>query len=142
MGKDPVLNINLCIKLVTPFILSLIQRVKTVLFSKSNSMSSCVGGHGILNSATEKPFGLCHFCSNYCGAMTIPQKICSCFAQHIVHGISHKSLHKYHSLCESSFGLVGNIYILSLFVKHMILWICCAFHGNHKVQDKFKRCLQ
>jgi len=33
------LNINLCVKLVIKFIFTLIQRVKTALFGKSNSVS-------------------------------------------------------------------------------------------------------
>jgi len=38
MGQDPVLNINLAVNLVIPFIYTDIQRVKTWLFDKSNGV--------------------------------------------------------------------------------------------------------
>ena len=42
---------------------------------------------------------------------------------------------KYHSLHMSGVGSAGNIYFLSIFMKHMGPYICCifVFHGNHNV---------
>jgi len=37
--EDHILNINLCVKLVIPFIFTGIQRLKIGLFYKSNSLS-------------------------------------------------------------------------------------------------------
>ena len=55
---------------------------------------------------------ICHVCNlvcaNDCGAMTISWKNCSWFDRHVVHGISHKPLHKY-NLRVSSFGSVERI---------------------------------
>ena len=57
---------------------------------------------------------------------------------HPVLGISHNSLHKYHSLRIASFGSLGQFYFLLLFVKHMVAWICCVFHGTHKGYSAYK----
>jgi len=49
---------------------------------------------------------------------------------------------KYHSLHlhMSGFDSTGNIYFLSLFVKHMGPYICCifVFYGNHKMHSARK----
>ena len=53
-----------------------------------------------LNSSAIGPFGRYQFCnqacSDQCGVMTISWKMC--YDRHILHGISHKLLHKHHSL--------------------------------------------
>jgi len=106
MGKDHVLNINLCVKLMITFVFTLIQRVKAGLFGKSSSASFMYRWfiYDAMEywSAAIRPFGLCNFynlvCSNYCGAMIISWKICL-FGQHTVHGLSQKSLHKYTIVC-------------------------------------------
>ena len=69
-----------------------------------------------------------HIYSNYCGAMTVSWRICSWFAQHTVYGISHKSLHRYHSLRISSFDSVEMFCFMPLFVKHVVpTWILLRF---------------
>ena len=94
------------------------------------------------NSAAIQPYGHCHpwylVCFNYLDLVTIPWKMCLLFGHYIVDSMSDKSLHKYHSLYMSGFDSAGNIYILSLFVKHMGPWILCVFHGNHKVHSGCK----
>jgi len=84
-------------------------------------------------SAAIRLFCLSHLCnqffSNYCGAMTISWQICLLFGHIFVDGICrfiNTSLHM------SSFGSAGRFCIFSLFVKKMVPWICCVFHGNHK----------
>jgi len=47
---------------------------------------------------------------------------------------------KYHSLHMSGFGSAGNIYFLSIFVKHVGPYICCifGFRGHHKLHSACK----
>jgi len=93
--------------------------------------------HGTLNnSAAIRPFDPCHpyclVCSNYFGAMSISWKI-----YWAVDGISHKSLHEYHSLHLSGFSLAGQFYY------YYYLWNSwdhgfVVFHGNHKEHSACK----
>ena len=101
--------------------------------------------HGTLNIVAIKSFGrgqhCSQACSSQCDVMTTLWKFFLWLGHHIVHVISHKSLHKYHSLCISSFASVGKFCFLSLFViivKDVEPWICCIFHGNCKVQRACK----
>jgi len=60
------LNINLCVKFVTPLIFRDIERVKIRLFNKSNGVSFMYQGFiyvtiGTLNSAATRPLHLGHF---------------------------------------------------------------------------------
>jgi len=58
------------------------------------------------------------------------------FAPHLKNGSATHD--KHHSLHTSGFGSAGNKYFFSLFVKHMGPWICCVFHGNHRVHSACK----
>jgi len=56
----------------------------------------------------------------------------------VSYATAHKSPHNYHILYMSDFGSVGKFYFLSLFMKHIALWIYCVFHGNTQIAQ----CLQ
>ena len=87
----------------------------------------------------DKAFDLCQLyyliCSNYFRAITISWKIVYCLAKIL--------LMPYHIrsyintvICTCNVVVQREIF-LSLFVKHMVPWICCVFHGNYSTKCLF-----
>jgi len=103
--------INLCVKFVIPLIFTEVQPKEIKLFNRSNSKSfmyrwfiQVAMKHWMVTQQGHLIFVIfinfiIFCCSKYCGAMIISWKICSWFNEQIVRGKSHRSLHKYHSLC-------------------------------------------
>jgi len=77
--------------------------------------------HETMNSISIRPFGVCHpyylVCSNYVGVMNISWKISLLFGHNTVHGMSHKSLRKYHNLHRPGLDSAAKFYCWALFVK-------------------------
>ena len=121
-----MLWILMCVTFVKSFIFAGIQRVKTEISYKRSS-------HSFIDRVAMKPFGRCHPWCLVCSNHLDPVKICLLFGQH--DRISHKSPHNY-QFAHVMFWFSGKLFFfLSLFVKHIAPWICCVYHGNHKVQS-------
>jgi len=73
--------------------------------------------------------------SAFVGELIICWKNVLLFDQHTADEISHKSLHKYHSLHVSGFDSAGMFYFMAGYVKQLESWICCVSHCNYKVHN-------
>jgi len=98
--------------------------------------------HETLFSASIRLFGRCHHsymvCYKHFGAMSISWKNCLLLGQHTVDCISYKAPHKLPCFARVRFCFSGKILFLHGYVEQLILWICCVFHGNHKVHNACK----
>jgi len=143
MGEDHVLNVNLRVKLVIPFIFTDIQRVKTWLFDKCKG-TYCVQrwfiysamALWIVSRQNHLVFDTVSFTILFVPITPVrwpSHRKCVARLTNILF-ISHKWPRWCQSLRKSSFDSGGKFYFLSAIVKRLVaMYLCYFFHGNHKV---------